>query len=58
MNRQTLVIVAVAIVLFAVAVFGALALTGDDTGSGNTHTMPGGSTMTGATTDDGMDMVP
>ena len=51
MNKQTLAVIVVAIVLFAVAVVGAMAFTGGDSSSGdNVHTMQDGSTM------DDMDM--
>jgi hypothetical protein len=47
MGRQTIVIVVGAVVLFVVGVFGAMAFTGSDSGSGgNGHRMPDGSTMT------------
>lgn len=47
MSKQLLAVVAGAVVLFAVAVIGTLAFTGDDSGAGNVHTMPGGQMMTG-----------
>lgn len=47
MNKQTWAVVVGAIVLFAIAVVGALAFTGGDSTSGNVHTMPGGASMTG-----------
>lgn len=49
MTKQTLAVLAGAIVLFAVAVIGALAFTGSESsgGSGNVRTMPQGQTMTG-----------
>ena len=37
-----------AIVLFALAVIGAMAFTGSESSGGNVHTMPQGQTMTGA----------
>jgi flagellar basal body-associated protein FliL len=46
MTKQTLVVVLVALVLFAVAIVGALAFTGGSE-EDNVHTMPGGETMTG-----------
>ena len=45
MSRQTLAVIVGAIVLFVVAVVGAMAFTGGDSSSDNVHTMPGGSTM-------------
>lgn len=45
MSRQTLAVIAGAIVLFVVAVVGAMAFTGGSDSGGNIHTMPGGSTM-------------
>lgn len=51
MNKQTLAVVVGAIVLFAIGIFGAIAFTGDDSGSnGNMHTMEDGSTMEGDAT--------
>jgi len=47
MNKQTLAIAVGAIVLFAVALVGALAFTGDSSSGGNVHTMQNGQTMTG-----------
>ena len=48
MTKQTLAVIAGAIVLFAVAVIGAMAFTGGDSNpGGNMHTMQDGSTMTG-----------
>lgn len=44
MSRQTLAVIVGAIVLFAVAVIGAMAFTGGESG-GPTMTMPDGSTM-------------
>ena len=44
MNKQTLAVIVGAIVLFAVAVIGAMALTGGDSGT-PMMTMPDGSTM-------------
>lgn len=44
MSRQSLAVIIGAIVLFGVGVFGALAFTGDDSGT-PTMTMPDGSTM-------------
>ena len=46
MSKQILAVIVGAIVLFAVAVVGALAFTGGDSSSGNVHKMQGGSTMT------------
>ena len=47
MNKQTLAVIAGAIVLFVVAVVGAIAFTGgsESDPSGPVMTMPGGSTM-------------
>jgi hypothetical protein len=46
MSRQTLAVIVGAIVLFVVAVVGAMAFTGGDSGSGdNVHTMQDGATM-------------
>ena len=48
MSRQTLAVIVGAIVLFVVAVVGAMAFTGGDSSSGdNVHTMQDGSTMSG-----------
>lgn len=48
MSRQTLAVVVGAVVLFVVAVVGAMAFTGGNSDSGGgIHTMPDGSTMTG-----------
>ena len=57
MSKQTLAVIVGAIVLFAIAVVGALAFTGGDSSSDNGHKMQGGSTMTGqmSTTDGMMD---
>lgn len=53
MNKQTLAVIAGAIVLFAAAVVGAMAFTGDDSKSGgNVHTMQDGSTMSNDEIDD------
>ena len=51
MNKQTLAVIAGAIVLFAVAVIGTMAFTGSESGDGNVHTMPQGQTMTGVEND-------
>lgn len=45
MPKQTLAVIAGAVVLFAGVLFGTLAFTGGDS-NGNVHTMPGGTTMT------------
>lgn len=45
MSRQTLAVIVGAIVLFVVAVVGAMAFTGSDLSPDNVHTMPGGTTM-------------
>lgn len=57
MNKQTLVVIAGAIVLLGLGVFGALAFTGGDSGT-PVMTMPDGSTMPAdqMTTDDTMTM--
>ncbi len=56
MNKQMISIIVGAVVLFAVALVGALAFTGNDSGAGNVHTMPNGQMMTGSTdTDSTMD---
>lgn len=49
MSKQTIAVVVAAVVLFAAAVLGALAFTGDDSGAGDVHTMPNGQMMTGPT---------
>jgi hypothetical protein len=54
MNKQLIAAVAGAVVLFAVALVGALAFTGSDSGAGNAHTMPNGQMMNGMTDDDSM----
>ena len=46
MPKQTLAVIAGAVVLFAGVLFGTLVFTGGDS-NGNVHTMPGGQTMTG-----------
>ncbi len=46
MNKQTVIVVAAAIVLFAVALGGALALTGGSKSDNGPHMMPNGQTMT------------
>ena len=46
MNKQVIIVVVAAIVLFGVALVGALAFTGNSNSGGNGHTMPGGQTMT------------
>jgi len=47
MNKQMLAVAVGAVVLFAVAFIGALALTSDDSSGANVHTMQNGQTMTG-----------
>ena len=47
MNMQTLAVAVGAVVLFALALVGALAFTGDSSSGGNVHTMQNGRTMTG-----------
>ena len=54
MNKQLIAAVAGAVVLFAVALVGALAFTGSDSGASNAHTMPNGQMMTGMMDDDSM----
>ena len=49
MNKQTIAVIAAAVVLFAVALIGALAFTGNDSDARDVHTMPNGQTMTGST---------
>ena len=49
MNKQTIAVIVGAVVLFAVAVVGALAFTGGDSGAGSVHTMSNGQMMSGAT---------
>jgi hypothetical protein len=46
LNKQTLVVIAVAVILFAVAIGASLAFIGGDDSDDNVHTMPGGQTMT------------
>lgn len=73
MSRQTLAVLAGAVVALALGVFGALAFTGGGSSPGGAvHTMPDGATMTGpmsttgvgvhtmedGSTMDGMDMSP
>jgi len=45
MSKQTLAVIVGAIVLFVVAVVGAMAFTGSDSGPDNVHTMQDGSMM-------------
>lgn len=47
MNKQMLIVAVVAVLLFVVAIVGALRFTGGDSGAGNGHTMQNGQTMTG-----------
>lgn len=54
MSKQTLAVIAGAIVLFVVAVVGAMAFTGGSDSGGNVHTMPDGSMMTGEMPTSGM----
>lgn len=54
MNKQLIVVIVGAVVLFAVALLGTLAFTGGDSGAGNVHPMPGGQTMTGMSDSDSM----
>jgi len=54
-SKQLLAVIVGAVVLFAVAVIGAMAFTSDDASSGGTvHTMPDGSVMTTPMDDDSM----
>ena len=46
MNKQAIAVIVAAVVLFVVAVVGAMAFTGSDSGAGNEHQMPNGQ-MTG-----------
>lgn len=46
MSKQVAIVVVAAIVLFGVALVGALAFTGNSNGGGTSHTMPDGQTMT------------
>lgn len=54
MSKQTVAVIAGAVVLFVVAVVGAMAFTGGSDSGGNVHTMPDGSMMTGEMPTDGM----
>ena len=54
MNKQTIAVVVGAVVLFAVALVGAFAFTGSDSGAGNVHTMTNGQMMTGTMDNDSM----
>ena len=45
LNKQVIIVVVAAIVLFGVALVGALAFTGKSNSGGNGHTMPDGQTM-------------
>jgi hypothetical protein len=47
MKKQTIAVIVAAVVLFVVAVVGALAFTGSDSGARNVHEMPNGQMMTG-----------
>ncbi len=47
MSKQTLAVIVGAVVLFVVAVVGAMVFTGGSDSGGNIHTMPDGSMMTG-----------
>jgi hypothetical protein len=53
MSKQTIAVIVGALVLFVVAVVGAMAFTGNSDSGGNIHTMPGGATMTDEMTTDG-----
>jgi len=55
MNKQTIAVILGAVVLFVVALGGALAFTGGESSGGNVHTMPGGQMMTGMMDDEMMD---
>ena len=54
MNKQLIAAIVGAVVLFAVALVGALAFTGSDSGAGNVHTMTDGQMMTGTMDNDSM----
>jgi hypothetical protein len=54
MNKQLIAAVVGAVVLFAVALVGALAFTGNDSDAGNVHPMPNGQMMTGTMDTDSM----
>ena len=54
MNKQLIAAIVGAVVLFAVALVGALAFTGSDSGASNVHTMTNGQMMTGTMDDDSM----
>jgi hypothetical protein len=54
MNKQLIAAIVGAVVLFTVALVGALAYTGSDSDAGNVHTMPGGQMMTGSMDNDSM----
>lgn len=45
MSRQVLAVIVAALVLFVVAVVGAMAFTGGESSGDNVHTMQNGSTM-------------
>lgn len=49
MNKQMLAVAVGAVVLFALALLGALAFIGDGSNGGNLHTMQNGEMMTGTT---------
>lgn len=51
MNKQTIVVIVGAVVLFAAAIGGAIAFTGGNGSGSNMHTMQDGQTMTGEMTD-------
>lgn len=46
MNKHVAIVVVVAVILFGVALAGALAFTGGSSGGSGAHTMSGGQTMT------------
>ena len=46
MNKQALIVAVAAVVLFGIALIGALAFTGKSSGNGSTHTMQDGQVMT------------
>lgn len=54
MNKQLIAAIAGAVVLFAVALVGALAFTGSDSNGGNVRPMPNGQMMTGRMGTDSM----
>lgn len=51
MNKQTLAVIVGSIIIFAIAIVGAMAFTGSGSDGEKGHTMPGGSMMTGTMND-------